>query len=502
MMSCAHWSPAARTRRPPSLLPVSSRGRVSTGAIAGSPLASSLPAVVVGLAAAYVLVVLALGLEVGNINTGDSNLLAAGARASLDCLRDGVLSSCGTTGTFTTVGPYPLLQYLPAVAGTLAGLSADHVVVLMASVSLLSFAACLVLPVLALDAVRRPEQRARAAVAVCAVLVSTAPYQATSGFGEMLAAAAVAAAVTSAARRWLAAVGPTTLLACLGKETLAPVVVVLCLAAASKGRLVPDRAAALRVGAGAVAAVLLSVAFNVFRFGSPGNASYLLPEFRTARSSLLPYALGQWLSPSAGVAVFWPVATAVLVVGLVVGLAGMPRTTKAEARAAWALLCCLAAVGSTTALAAWYSPFGWISFGPRLAVPVLPGAVLAVLVVLPPLARDPRRLPLAVRSALVAVVAGLGWVGAGTPWSAEAAVQELIAPVAGCPPLTMMPIQEDVERYYRCTEAVMARADGGVYGAAATEGGGRAVPGRITGTLLAAGLGALALSRPVPPHAR
>jgi hypothetical protein len=266
------------------------------------------------LAAAYVLVVLALGLRIGNINTGDTNLLAGGSAAALECLGQGVLTSCGIASNpeISAVGPYPLLQYLPAFVGSGFGLSADHVVVLLAVLSLVAFAVCLVLPVVAFDAWRRPEARGRAAVAVLALLISSAPYQATAGFGEMLAATSFVAAVTVARRGWLPWLAPSVLLACLSKETMAPVVVVLCLAAASRGRLLPRPDVLWRVATGAVTALALSAAFNVFRFGTPRNASYLQPQFRTVPNSLLNFAAGEWLSPVAGVLFHWPVATAVL----------------------------------------------------------------------------------------------------------------------------------------------------------------------------------------------
>lgn len=455
-------------------------------------------AIAAGVFGAALTAVLFIGLAAGNLNTGDTNVLVAGVRQALDCLSVGTFTNCRTTETGDAlIGPYPLLQFLPATVASLLGLSAEEVIRVLGGLNVLAFAACLALPVVAFDAVRRPERQPRAAVACLAVLVSTAPYQSTAGFGEMLAAAAITLAVTVAHRGWLHLLGPTVLVACLAKETAAPVVVALCLAVATGGRRLPPRRALIAVGAGAGAALLLSALFNTFRYGGPRNEVYLQPLFRTVPDRIPIFAVGEWLSPVAGVAVYWPVATAVLMFGLVVSAKRTGLRTKDGVQNAWTLLATLGVVGATTALATWYSPFGWVAFGPRLAVPLLPAGTLAVLLALPPTGLQGRvsHVPWPLRAAAAATLTTLAWASAGTTWSSPEAIAVLIAAGPGCPADTALVIQHDAEQYYRCTTQYMWRSDGDVYRAAALGGGVAAVPARLLGGLTAAALSVLVLTR-------
>lgn len=454
--------------------------------------------VVAAATAALFVLYLLLDLTGGNLTTGDTNLLVSGAGAALDCLGRGELRACSVEGDAVVppVGIYPLLQYLPALAGTLVGLSAAGVLQLLGVVNLAAFAAALAIPFVALDALRRREARPRAALVSLAVLTGSASYQATAGFGEMLAATTIMAAVAVAYRGRLAWLAPAVLLACLSKETVAPVVVVLCLAAASaSGRGVPTRAAVIRIAGGAVAGVSLSLLFNLFRFGTPRNAAYLQPLFRTVPERLPTFAVGEWLSPTSGVAFFWPLATIVLFGGVLYGVRRADWRSAHGRRAGWALLAALAVIGSITALAAWYSPFGWIAYGPRLAVPLLPAGTLAVLLAAPPtgLAALLRRSRVPVKLALAAVACAAAWASTGAHWTSGAAIQALIVAGPGCPAMTEVTIQEDAEEYYRCTTQFMFRTDGAVLKQAATGGGPAAVAGRVLGTVTAASLAYLVL---------
>ena len=72
-----------------------------------------------GAVVAFVVLMGTVGLSHGHIKTGDTPGLVRGARVALDCIgTDGRWSSCGTVPRShdTTVGPFPLLQYLPAAA--------------------------------------------------------------------------------------------------------------------------------------------------------------------------------------------------------------------------------------------------------------------------------------------------------------------------------------------------------------------------------------------------
>ncbi len=94
----------------------------------------------------------------------------------------------------------------------------------------------------------------------------------------------------------------------------------------------------------------------------------------------LALSVALWLAPNGGVGWFWPLAAAV-VIGLVV-IAGTAARGGAERRrrSLPAVGLVVALLLTTGTLASWFAPFGWVAWGPRLMVPVLP-AVLGLLTV-------------------------------------------------------------------------------------------------------------------------
>jgi hypothetical protein len=410
----------------------------------------------------------------GHLHNGDTDNLVAGARTAAHCVRDGVLTECGLVdgSHYSYVFPYPLLQYLPALGLIAVGASDTTAVEALGRLSLVALAATVALTVVGL---RR--SRACAVVGVAALLASSALYQSTAAFGEMLAATVVLAAVVAAIRRrpWLLAAA--CVFATLGKETLAPFVFLLVVLAARRREdgWLPERRLLAGAVAGVGTGVVATLAFNVFRFGTLRNSFYLDPVFRTPGvSRKLEYLLGVWLSPSAGIAFFWPITTAVLVLTTTVAVrraVGDPSDVRAWGPPA-------ALIGGvllfTAGLAAWLSPFGWIAYGPRLAVPILPAATVLAL----HLERDTverlagalhgrRLLTLGVALAFLAV----GWPQFGSPWSYRAALAQLTAGDSVCPPMIDTPVQKDKAEYHRCISHVMWRTNSLTLDDAATDGG-------------------------------
>ena len=187
------------------------------------------------LAVVYGLLVYLDARTTGNINNGDSNNLANGARVAVDCLRDGIVTSCGAQpGGHSSVFPYPLLQYLPAGLLVLAGATEQTVVTLLAQ---LNFLAVVAMPIVAWFGFSR---RLRpTALFTASVMASSLTYHSTAAFGEPLSALAIlgfSASITQRRLAWAVAFG---LLASVSKETLSPVLL-LVLAASL---LMPDQAA-------------------------------------------------------------------------------------------------------------------------------------------------------------------------------------------------------------------------------------------------------------------
>ena len=317
----------------------------------------------------------------GHLYTGDSNILVAGAQTIVDCFGDGTFRRCGVgSGVVeaTAVGAFPPLQYLPAVAmiGPL-GLAADVTLEFLGRLSTL----CLIF-IVGAGAFAARRYRSVWPLLIVALAFGAGSYQATSAFGEMLAAAALVAAAVCALGQRPLLTGGLAALACLGKETLPPFVVVLLLVAGwGEGERFPPRRLNVAIVSGCVLGAAINAAFNLFRFGSFLNVNYLQEEFRTpglARQVRLAAAV--WLSPSAGVLWFWPFATVGVLGGAVIAvrswLAGDRRIASLAGFAGPAIV----VVGFLGLLARWYAPFGWVVYGPRLAAPILPAATIVVAV--------------------------------------------------------------------------------------------------------------------------
>jgi hypothetical protein len=310
---------------------------------------------------------------------GDTAPLMAGTEILGRCLARGDLFLCAQA---TPIGPYPLLQYVPdLVADAGAELSEGGRIRVLATLSGAGVAVAVGAGWTALRSVGCAEWRWLFLVA--AVCGPALAYGSTT-WGEMLATGlvtlVVAAALVPAAP---IVVGLAAFGAGLTKETGYPFVIALGLLALVLAHRRTGRSIRLHVvglAGGVALALALNSAFNLLRFGTPRNAYYLDPALRTATvGRFLELVAGLVVSPNGGILFFWP--TACLLVGVVLSvplaLAWRGATTW---RAAWPSLVLLAIVGAIVAgLAAWWSPFGWWAWGPRLSLPwVLPIVLLSL----------------------------------------------------------------------------------------------------------------------------
>lgn len=414
------------------------------------------------LAITYAMVVYLDARTAGNINNGDSNNLANGARVAVDCLRDGIVTSCGAQpGGHSSVFPYPLLQYLPAGLLVLAGATEQTIVTLLAQ---LNFVAVAAMPIVAWFGFSR---RLRpTALFTAAVMASSLTYHSTAAFGEPLSALAIlgfSASITQRRLAWTVAFG---LLASVSKETLSPVLL-LVLAASL---LMPDQAARREVttrrlaigGAAAIAAgVVINAAFNTFRFGTWRNTMYLVDEFKTdgARRTA-SYIIGQLVSPSSGVFPFWPVWTLIVVMGI--ATLATPGQRHSDRVAA---LCIFASIGvMASSLALWYSPFGGVTLGPRLMVPLLPATAYLMIIYIRRI--QPKRFSLVAHcqrwlqrtvTGTVILMAIPTALTASAPWTWSKGIAALIAPSEKCVGILNVPVQTDRAGYFACTDDMMFR---------------------------------------------
>jgi hypothetical protein len=300
---------------------------------------------------------------------GDTPWLVDGSDQIVRCLSGGDLVKCGYTGQLsatgqtTTIGPYPLLQYIPdLIARSLGATHHSRYAVL----ALLSTAAVIAAVAVAARVLVRLGLTTWVWAFLAVVLSGPVLVYASTTWGEMLAAALLlflaAAALVQAPPVLF---GAAVFGACLTKETAYPFVaaiglVGLVLARRSGGR--PIRPQVIAGGAAIVLAFACASVFNILRFGAIQNTNYLRSEFTTPLARIPDSALGLYFAPNGGILVFWTTATALLAALLVLPLR---RRRGREIAAALALI----VAGLTVSLAAWYSPFGWVAWGPRLSLP-------------------------------------------------------------------------------------------------------------------------------------
>jgi hypothetical protein len=224
-----------------------------------------------------------------------------------------------------------------------------------------------------------------------------------------------------------------------------------------------------------------SIASNYFRYATWNSAYYTSPQFRTPGvGRTLAYFAGLWTAPSSGLIWYWPVAT--LLVGLgVIAVARTfvrsPRDPRLWLPAAVALGALFAFIGG---LATWWSPFGWIAYGPRLAVPILPAALVVLLYTAGPAVAElvaPLLRTVIGAVAIIALVVLAGWAQFGAPWAHADGVNALIAADDECVGLIDLPIE--APEFLQCTSHVMWRRSPSTLAATFTGGGGIAFVGRV-----------------------
>ena len=389
--------------------------------------------------------------------SGDASGLVNGAQKAVDCVHHGVFTHCDTwvgggTVAHGAVGPWPLLQYIPAVVMRWLGWSHNATLRVLVVGNALALWALFGVVWITL---RRTGAAAWVPPLVVALLASPLLWYGTSAFGEGLAAAVVVAAIAAVLlRRRPLLVGALIALAGTTKETNPAFVVALAVICVLAHRMTQpeDRAASRRllvaVVVGTIAGAAANAAFNIFRYGTVRNTLYLEPILRAPNAAVVTRAFAaQWVAPNGGLLWFWPGALAI--VGLTV--AGAVWTFRRGDRS-WAtvapVLVAVLLVVDVLGLATWFSPFGWIAWGPRLMLPLLPAMLLISCVFASHRAGDVLRRFLAGPALwpTAVVVAAIGLPEAVVLFHAQA-VSQFFGPDAHC---VNAHVGRNPSHYYRC----------------------------------------------------
>jgi hypothetical protein len=172
-----------------------------------------------------------------------------------------------------------------------------------------------------------------------------------------------------------------TFLVASSKETAAsiviPLVLVVWLVMSPRRRTIALQACA--VAFGSIIGFVSVLLFNVWKYGSIQNDHYTDPLRRVDDARLaVKNFLAIWISPSGGVLPFW-------FLGGLCAL-GVPLMIALRRRFDWrrrlaALLLLGILLSQTAILALWYAPFGWVTWGPRLILPIVGLVAIASIVV-------------------------------------------------------------------------------------------------------------------------
>jgi hypothetical protein len=416
------------------------------------------------LVAAVLLIDLWVSVRHPTLVDADTSHLVNGAQKVVDCLHGHVLTNCDSWaggrkdagGAVAHVGPWPLLQYVPAVALRAVGVSHDATLRVLIALNGLAIWSVFALVWIT---VRRLAAPVWGPLVVVTLLASPLLWYATAGVGEPLAAAIVVAAIAATLLRARPViVGGLVALASTTKETNVVFVlalVVICVLAQTVRR--PEAQALSRrllvgAGVGAIAGVATNVAFNVFRFGSVRNTTYLEPFSRAPNGAVVARAFAaQWVAPNGGLLWFWPASLAVI--GLTcAGAIWTLRRTGFSWRTVGPALVAGVFIVNVVGLSTWYSPFGWIAWGPRLTLSLLPAMLLVSCCLAGDRATHLLHRVMAGRlfwpAALLTILAGL-------PEAAVVfkprAINEFFAPGSQC---AGAHITQNPARYYRCFDFV------------------------------------------------
>jgi hypothetical protein len=417
---------------------------------------------------------------------GDTPFVLDGTNALLDCLSSHDFVACRASehldywGLMSPMGDWPPYQYLVDVVSV--GLGADEHNDRELVLSTLSVAGVVSSVVLGWAVLTRVGQKAWFWGFLAVVLSGPIIVYARSTAGEALASGllvCVVAVTVLRARPPLVALAVFG--ACLTKETAYPFVAalgLLGLVLARRRTGEPIRSHVLWGAGGVFASFSLAALFNVVRFGSIFNTNYLQPELHTPGvARKLEYALALFASPSGGMLVFWPAASAL--VGAACLLPFLARDWRLDRRPALVLVAVVVVLA--LGFASWWTPFGWAGYGPRLTMPWVPALVLLALAAYgDPLAELARRLLASTwRLLLVAcAVLALALPHVGYMWKVSS-IGDFFRPNCDAP------WRIGVQEFHRCQHGLMwSRRPEGTY---AIRGLGTA-GGAVTSVVLAAGI--------------
>lgn len=126
---------------------------------------------------------------------------------------------------------------------------------------------------------------------------------------------------------------------------------------------------------GIVFSIIINSLFNLYRYGTITNPILMNPLFMVKNNrNSTSFFLGLFFSSSGGLLFFWPSLSALIIFSISTIIHQWKQNYLN-------LLVVLVLIIQNIGLAQWFAPFGWIAWGPRLTLPLLPSCLLLLLII-------------------------------------------------------------------------------------------------------------------------
>jgi hypothetical protein len=282
---------------------------------------------------------------------GDSQALVEGSVKGLECMQRGQWIRCPEV-----VGPFAVFQYLPCWILEVFGASKELVIHSLAYLSMVTgvFGGWTMFKTL---------QKRGASLAWFGMLLMSGGYwmrYLNMSFGEMIASFFTLMFVIShVSGKSVWKTGAFLFAATLTKDT-AFIFLLLWVWVMRKD--------AVKLSAAVVAGLLVSAAFNLFRYGTLINHGYTDDVFFVREIGYqISFFFAQWFSPAGGMLVFWP-SFAILLGIVLYTIFRVHAARKVPGLLVFAIL-----GGLTLGFSKWYAPLGGSCWGDRFLLPWIPG---------------------------------------------------------------------------------------------------------------------------------
>lgn len=317
------------------------------------------------LGALITLLVLFMMYGHSNRIEGDTVALLIGVNNAVKCLGNNIYFACPEN-----VIHFPVFQYLIAIPLKLLGYLDENIFFAFLTLSKIAFIASLYLYFLA---GKKIYGFCGGCLLVMVVSSGYLTWYATSTFNESVSFFLFSLlGYLLICKANVFKVGLVVLACTLTKEIAFPIIIYIFLLSLFYEKLVENKSAKkylikyYSLCVYLLTGLVINFLFNYFRFGVYFNSFNLDPQLMVSFKESLQYWLYLLVSPNFGLLFVWPSLIAFIFLGIFSNLKCSNKNIL--------LFLCLNVGGVflvNLGLSRWYSPFGWMAWGPRLTLPYI-----------------------------------------------------------------------------------------------------------------------------------